>query len=165
MPLRPPAISMSEFAAMALSRFSKVSVNTFPVRNARVSFTISEINPRAMASCSPKSRGSAFGQVIGRRTTRAWSTIEVYRYGVVRIDMIPRTHSIIAAASLLVFALLASDPAYAFRCKSKIVRDGMHEQQVIAVCGQPTSVRHIGYALRGYAIGLHNRYPGGLNTG
>jgi hypothetical protein len=79
--------------------------------------------------------------------------------------MIIRTHNMIAAASLLVFALLASDPAYAFRCKSKIVRDGMHEQQVLAVCGQPTSVRHIGYALRGYAIGVHNRYPGGLSTG
>ena len=79
--------------------------------------------------------------------------------------MISRTRSFIAAGSLLVFAMLASDPAYAFRCKSKIVKDGMHEQQVIAICGEPTAVRHIGYALRGYNIGWHNRYPGGLNTG
>ncbi len=79
--------------------------------------------------------------------------------------MISRTRSFIAAGSLLVFAMLASDPAYAFRCKSKIVKDGMHELQVIAICGEPTAVRHIGYALRGYNIGRHNRYPGNLSTG
>jgi len=79
--------------------------------------------------------------------------------------MISRTCNIVSIVSLLVVAMLASDPAYAFRCKSKIVKDGMHEQQVLAICGQPTAVRHIGYALRGYDIGRHNRYPGGLNTG
>lgn len=71
----------------------------------------------------------------------------------------------ISAVSLVIVALLASDPAYAFRCKSKIVQDGMHEQQVIAICGQPTSVRHLGYALRGYNIGWHNSHRGGLNSG
>lgn len=79
--------------------------------------------------------------------------------------MISRTRKLASAVSLLVIAALASDPAHAFRCKSKIVKDGMHEQQVIAICGEPASVRHIGYALRGYAIGYRNRYPGGLNTG
>ncbi len=79
--------------------------------------------------------------------------------------MISRTRNIVSIVSLLIVAMLASDPAYAFRCKSKIVRDGMHELQVLAICGQPTAIRHIGYALRGYNIGWHNRYPGGLSTG
>jgi len=69
----------------------------------------------------------------------------------------------------LVAALLASNDAHAFRCGSKIVRDGMHEQQVIAICGEPTTRRVVGRALRGYDIpivseplpGLSGRrYPG-----
>lgn len=69
----------------------------------------------------------------------------------------------------LLVALLASNDAHAFRCGSKIVRDGMHEQQVIAICGDPTTRRIIGTALRGYDVpivseplpGLSGRrYPG-----
>ncbi len=37
-----------------------------------------------------------------------------------------------------VAALLAAEAAEAFRCKNRIIRDGMHEQQVIALCGEPT---------------------------
>ena len=79
--------------------------------------------------------------------------------------MIIRSSGLLAAMSLLLLAMLWSDPAYAFRCKSKLVIDGMHEQQVIAVCGQPTTVRHLGYALRAYDIGYRNHYPGGISTG
>jgi hypothetical protein len=54
--------------------------------------------------------------------------------------------SLLPAAVLLLIA----DPALAFRCGTKLVRDGMHEQQVIAACGEPTSVRHLGHAIRAY---------------
>ncbi len=56
----------------------------------------------------------------------------------------------IVAALLAAILLFAADPALAFRCGSKLVRDGMHEQQVIAACGEPTSVRHLGHAIRAY---------------
>jgi hypothetical protein len=79
--------------------------------------------------------------------------------------MILRTNKLIPALTLFAVAMFAMDPAHAFRCKSKLVRDGMHEQQVLAVCGQPTTVRHIGYTLQAYDIGVQNRYPGGLSTG
>ena len=57
--------------------------------------------------------------------------------------------------------LLLSDPAEAFRCKSKLVKDGMHEQQVRAICGEPTTARNLGYAVRGVNFGYQNRNPGG----
>jgi hypothetical protein len=56
----------------------------------------------------------------------------------------------IAYLLLAVLLLLIADPALAFRCGSKLVRDGMHEQQVIAACGEPTSVRYLGHAIRAY---------------
>ena len=55
----------------------------------------------------------------------------------------------ILTSALLVTALLIADSAHAFRCKNKLVREDMHEQQVIAVCGQPTTRRNLGLALRG----------------
>lgn len=60
--------------------------------------------------------------------------------------------------SMLVFCvflvgMLAADPAYAFRCKSKLVKDGMHEQQVLAICGQPTTKRDLGYSVRSLSYG------------
>ena len=56
--------------------------------------------------------------------------------------------------------LLAADPAHAFRCGGKLVRDGMHEQQVIAACGEPTSVRHLGRTIRAYDYRFRLRNPG-----
>ena len=79
--------------------------------------------------------------------------------------MLSGTRKITAAAALFALAALAASPAHAFRCKSKLVKDGMHEQQVIAVCVKPTTIRHIGYALQAYQLGVYNRYPGGLSTG
>jgi len=55
----------------------------------------------------------------------------------------------LSTAALLI-ALLLAEPAAAFRCGSKLVKDGMHEAQVVAVCGQPTTMRNLGVALRGY---------------
>ena len=46
--------------------------------------------------------------------------------------------------------MLVSESALAFRCGTKLIRDGMHEQQVIAACGEPTSVRHLGHTIRAY---------------
>jgi len=78
--------------------------------------------------------------------------------------MISCTGKLIPAAALFVVTMLLAQPAHAFRCKSKIVKDGMHEQQVIAICGKPTTARHLGYALQAYNIGWRSSYPGGLST-
>jgi hypothetical protein len=78
--------------------------------------------------------------------------------------MIFRAGQYIPVVSLLLVAMLAAGPAHAFRCKSKLVVDGMHEQQVIAACGQPTTLRHLGYALQAYNFGFRSHYPGGIST-
>lgn len=78
--------------------------------------------------------------------------------------MTHRSAKLLLVIALLIVAMLASDPAYAFRCKNKLVRDGMHEQQVIAVCGEPTTMRHLGYTLRSFDVGHRSRYPGGWST-
>ena len=41
----------------------------------------------------------------------------------------------------------------------------MHEQQVRAICGKPTTERNLGYAVRGVNFGYENRYPGGWSSG
>jgi len=56
--------------------------------------------------------------------------------------------------------LLAAAPAHAFRCGSKLVRDGMHEQQVLAICGEPTSIRYLGTTLRAFDYGSRIHYGG-----
>lgn len=63
---------------------------------------------------------------------------------------------------LIVAAMLATSPAHAFRCKSKLVKDGMHEQQVIAICGQPTTQRLLGYAVRSFDYGWRHVSAGSL---
>jgi hypothetical protein len=63
-------------------------------------------------------------------------------------------------ALLAAVLLLAANPALAFRCGGKLVRDGMHEQQVIAACGEPTSVRHLGHTIRAYDYRFRLRNPG-----
>ena len=74
----------------------------------------------------------------------------------------PAKIALIVIAVLLL--LLVSNPAHAFRCKSKLVRDGMHEQQVIAVCGEPTTRRVIGSAIRSYHYGYRRNHGGGLSS-
>jgi hypothetical protein len=78
--------------------------------------------------------------------------------------MIFRAGQYFPVVSLLLVLMLAASPAHAFRCKSKLVVDGMHEQQVIAACGQPTTLRHLGYALQAYNFGFRSHYPGGIST-
>ena len=58
--------------------------------------------------------------------------------------------------------LLLAEPAAAFRCGNKLVKDGMHEQQVLAICGEPDSIRHLGYALRSYSPPVRRRLGRGF---
>ncbi len=62
-------------------------------------------------------------------------------------------------------AMLASDPAHALRCGSKLVKEGMHELEVKAICGQPASERTLGYVIRTHFDRTHGsittRYYGG----
>lgn len=74
------------------------------------------------------------------------------------MNLIPQKS--IGLALLAGILLLVADPALAFRCGSKIVRDGMHEQQVLAACGEPTSVRHLGHTIRAYDYRFRLRNPG-----
>jgi len=58
-------------------------------------------------------------------------------------------------ALLLAAALLLPQTAAAFRCGTKLVKDGMHEVEVIAICGEPASKRHLGYAIRSIDVREH----------
>jgi hypothetical protein len=59
--------------------------------------------------------------------------------------------SLLALSSACIFMLI-SDPAHALRCGSRLVKDGMHESQVIEICGEPVARRHLGYVLRPYIL-------------
>lgn len=56
---------------------------------------------------------------------------------------------------LLLLTMIFASAAHAFRCGNKIVIENMHEQQVRIACGEPTTIRHLGYAVRSF--GLHDR--------
>ena len=72
-------------------------------------------------------------------------------------DMKLQIHTLAIALGLLAIGLLAPGSAEAFRCGTKLVKEGMHETEVVAICGEPTSVRHIGYAVR--LIDYRDRRP------
>jgi hypothetical protein len=57
----------------------------------------------------------------------------------------------LALSTACVF-MVVSDPAHALRCGSRLVKQGMHESQVIEMCGEPVSTRHLGYVLRPYIL-------------
>ena len=66
------------------------------------------------------------------------------------------------AIAILVVGMSVADPAHALRCGNKLVRDGMHEAQVLAICGEPTTRREIGRTLRGPDLRTYPsdpRYP------
>lgn len=56
------------------------------------------------------------------------------------------------ALSIACVFMLFSDPAHALRCGSRLVKDGMHESQIIDMCGEPVSRRQLGYVLRPYIV-------------
>ena len=72
-------------------------------------------------------------------------------------EMILRIHKIPLVALALAVAMLLPESAAAFRCGSKLVRDGMHEVEVVAICGEPTTKRYLGYAIR--SVDIRTRRP------
>ena len=56
------------------------------------------------------------------------------------------------ALAMACLFMLASDPAHALRCGQRLVKDGMYEEQVVDICGEPASRRHLGYVLRPYIV-------------
>ena len=68
-----------------------------------------------------------------------------------------RAYAVVAVGLVLA---LACDPAFAFRCGNRIIQDGMHEAEVIRLCGEPVSTRSLGYVIRSYSYGTRSLYPG-----
>ncbi len=68
------------------------------------------------------------------------------------------------AAILLLLVLVLASPAHAFRCGNKIVIENMHELQVRKACGEPTTMRHLGYAVRGIDWSSRRRSSGFSNA-
>lgn len=67
------------------------------------------------------------------------------------------------AVPLLVSAVfLASDPAHAMRCGTKLVVKGMLETEVQAHCGEPAVVRDLGYVVRSFHPLAHRPPHGGV---
>ena len=62
---------------------------------------------------------------------------------------------IVVISTVIALLLLFAEPAQAFRCGSKLVKDGMHEAQVVAVCGEQTTRRNLGVAVRNYDYRYH----------
>lgn len=73
-----------------------------------------------------------------------------------------RLPKLILLPAIVFVGLMLSESAHAFRCGSKLVRDGMHEVQVIAICGKPTTMRNIGHTVRAFDYRLYR--PRGSNT-
>ncbi len=73
----------------------------------------------------------------------------------------PHRYSLIATVVLL---LLASTDAEAFRCGRQLVKKDMHEIEVRKACGEPTTARHLGYALRGTYIPVRRRLAPGVSV-
>ncbi len=70
----------------------------------------------------------------------------------------PSKKFLLAVFAAIILSLAA--PAHAFRCKNKLVTDGMHEDEVLAVCGEPASRRDLGYTVRSYPYGWRSVSPG-----
>lgn len=70
----------------------------------------------------------------------------------------------LSVIALCIALLLFSTPAHAFRCGSKIVKKNMHEVQVRAACGAPTTVQYIGRAVRNVNVPIQSNHGGGWTT-
>jgi hypothetical protein len=77
--------------------------------------------------------------------------------------IITNKHTLLIAAITLVL-LLTSTSAFGFRCGRKIVTENMHEAQVIRACGNPTTSRHIGYAVRGVYVPVRRSVSPGMSV-
>ena len=68
---------------------------------------------------------------------------------------------LLAGVTLAAAIMLAStEPAWALRCGNRIVKEGMYESEVVDLCGEPSTIRHIGYVLRPYIIKVPAGRPG-----
>jgi hypothetical protein len=65
---------------------------------------------------------------------------------------------------MLTVLLLFSQQALAFRCGSKLVTEGILEQTVRDICGEPATVRHLGYAVRPVWISSRRQSLSGLSS-
>ncbi len=63
-----------------------------------------------------------------------------------------------------VLLVLLATPAHAFRCGNKLVREDMHEQQVLLACGEPTTKRYLGTAVRNVHIPTRRTYLPGVSS-
>src|SRR5690606_4253574 len=73
----------------------------------------------------------------------------------------PHVHSAILG-SLACLLLLAAGPAHALRCGGKLVLEGMLEVEVREHCGEPASIRDLGYAVRSFHPFAHWPPHGGV---
>lgn len=81
-----------------------------------------------------------------------------------------KSQQLVVALAVGALCLAAADPAFAFRCKSRIIKEGMHQAEVIRLCGQPVSVRDLGFVVRsfparsrrlhGQPVWRNRNYPG-----
>ena len=82
-------------------------------------------------------------------------------------QMVKNPDKTVLVVGALLLSMLLPERADAFRCKSRVIRDGMHEAEVVRLCGEPVAVRHLGYVIRSYGlerrrgIVLDRRYPAG----
>ncbi len=74
--------------------------------------------------------------------------------------MSPRAISVLLAVLLVLVAV----PAHAFRCGNKLVREDMHEQQVLVACGEPATIRYLGTAVRNVHVPTRRRLLPGISS-
>jgi len=74
--------------------------------------------------------------------------------------MKPAFQNVVITVLLTCLLLLVSNSAWALRCGSRLVTEGMHEARVVALCGDPVSTRQLGYVLRPYII----KRPAGISV-
>jgi hypothetical protein len=72
-----------------------------------------------------------------------------------------RLYPALSVAALCFALMLVSEPAHAFRCGNKLVKKDMHEAQVRAACGAPTTARIIGSTVRDVNIPIQRGHSGG----
>lgn len=60
-------------------------------------------------------------------------------------------------AAVLVLGLIASSPAFAFRCGTKIITEGASRAEVAAKCGEPTDIVNLRSVFRRPVIWSHGR--------
>ena len=74
---------------------------------------------------------------------------------------VPETTLAVTACAIL---LLATEPAHALRCGTRLVKEGMLEAQVIELCGEPVSRQDLGYVLCPYLVKRPAGRPGHHST-